>query len=1053
MSRTFIKSGTFVVLVVMLCLDTSVFAQKELAVPTVSQLPQNNWCWAASSEAVLRYTGNAPGMCNIADWARQQSSWGNANCCTNGMDANCNRVNFMFGTSGSIQSILTHWGANSDRFSRSLTLDEVKKDIDNDEPIIVRWGWTSGGGHFVVLHGYDGSNVNIMDPWSGPTIMSYSSAASTSTRTWTHTLAVTPKRVTYVVDDTGSMWDDIDSVKSTIISQINGYKTSGQFVRYTLITYKDDVTYRGVTTNHDTIISWVGGLFADGGGDCPEDGYDALDMAAAKAPNSNIWWMTDADSHGGFLRMLQTRFRLLFAGCNLYSSILGSCGGGGLSFTALSECEDCGQNNSVPYDSKLFRASFGSSISTLEVTTGDIDAYTAAKELSSGTGGLFFAVGGADISSATNIILEEIASNALIERLNLSAGSHAIPIPVDESVTTLKITIDMAVDAVGSLSVNDPNGETIVSGEAGVQQIIAGNNSMLLITSPALKRGVYSIDCSSTHDYILSVSGVSEHAVNLLGDTTVGIGEILPVQLAIWSLSPPTGPAGPGPDGPGGPLPPILIPPEPMRPFELAKLKFFTEKEDGSDRHYVDLFDDGLHDDKLPGDGIYGGSVVFESEGQFRLGVTDNKLFQRVTNLLIASGAVSISGPNDTVALPGATVTYSFSIKNIGVASRTFEVQAASSAGWADLTGVPSAITLDAGGTKDVNISVTVPVSAINGDSSVLTLIVVAIDDPSINDSTSVTTRAWVGPLLNGLDPTTVRPRQQLKLIGNFGTDPGVGNRSTNQYNIAIAGYRVFEEDILGWTSDLIIIRVPEKATSGLVSVTARGVQSNALELVVLVQQIHVTIVFPVADQALQDGATLLAEVNDVSGVASLCFSVREPNGGSGVPIGKENLAGTLNSTTGKWECNFDTTQLPDGYYVVLAKGVDTYGNVGWSQVVPFSIRNWAIITMLPSTPNSKAGRTMPVKFSIRIAKSVDPKMPFVYNDDLEIRIYNKAKPTVILQKSRFGSGSTDYRIDTVAQMYQTNFKTGTTPATYVVEIWRPAKNFKVGSFTFATTK
>jgi len=95
----------------------------------------------------------------------------------------------------------------------------------------------------------------------------------------------------------------------------------------------------------------------------------------------------------------------------------------------------------------------------------------------------------------------------------------------------------------------------------------------------------------------------------------------------------------------------------------------------------------------------------------------------------------------------------------------------------------------------------------------------------------------------------------------------------------------------------------------------------------------------------------------------------------------------------------------------------------------------------------------MPVKFSLRIAKSVDAAMPFVYNDKLEIRIYDKAKPSVILQRSVFGSGSTNYRIDMIAKMYQTNFKTGTKPATYVVEIWRPAKNFKVGNFTFATTK
>lgn len=215
----------------------------------------------------------------------------------------------------------------------------------------------------------------------------------------------------------------------------------------------------------------------------------------------------------------------------------------------------------------------------------------------------------------------------------------------------------------------------------------------------------------------------------------------------------------------------------------------------------------------------------------------------------------------------------------------------------------------------------------------------------------------------------------------------------------------------------------------------------------------NVKITLPGANDAVQDGVTFTADANDADGIAAVSFYIREPNDGNGVPIGQEDLAATFNPATGKWECAFDTTVLPDGYYVVLAKAVDVYGNEGWSEVVPFSIRNWAIIPMLPSTPNSKAGRTMPVKFSIRIAQSVDPAMPFVYNDELEIRIYDKAKPSVILQRSVFGSGSRDYRIDMVAKMYITNFKTGTKPATYVVEIWRPTKNFEVGSFTFKTVK
>ena len=212
-------------------------------------------------------------------------------------------------------------------------------------------------------------------------------------------------------------------------------------------------------------------------------------------------------------------------------------------------------------------------------------------------------------------------------------------------------------------------------------------------------------------------------------------------------------------------------------------------------------------------------------------------------------------------------------------------------------------------------------------------------------------------------------------------------------------------------------------------------------------------IISPVSNQALQDGVILTADASDVCDVAEVYFYVREADGGNGSPIGYEDLPGAYNGTS--WEYNFDTNtpQTPDGYYVILTKAVDTNGNEGWSTPVPVSIRNWAVIELLPNTANNKAGRTMPVKFALRIAAAVDPAQPFVYNEELEIRIYDASAPNTILQTSLYGDTSKDYRIDTAGELYITNFKTSKKPAEYVVEIWRMSKNFLVGSFTFETVK
>jgi len=191
-------------------------------------------------------------------------------------------------------------------------------------------------------------------------------------------------------------------------------------------------------------------------------------------------------------------------------------------------------------------------------------------------------------------------------------------------------------------------------------------------------------------------------------------------------------------------------------------------------------------------------------------------------------------------------------------------------------------------------------------------------------------------------------------------------------------------------------------------------------------------------------------------------FSIREDDGGTGIPVGFENLAPQYDAATGIATLEFDTLKLPDGHYLVVISATDGDGNSG-SITVPYSIRNWGVITLLPKTPNSKAGRTMPVKFTIRVAASVDPAQPFIYNDDLTIKIYATSNPGTILQTSKFGKGAQNYRIQNEGnsitnsvkdQFYITNFKTSKDPMQYTVEIWKPnAKDFLVGSFTFKTTK
>jgi len=74
----------------------------------------------------------------------------------------------------------------------------------------------------------------------------------------------------------------------------------------------------------------------------------------------------------------------------------------------------------------------------------------------------------------------------------------------------------------------------------------------------------------------------------------------------------------------------------------------------------------------------------------------------------------------------------------------------------------------------------------------------------------------------------------------------------------------------------------------------------------------------------------------------------------------------------------------------------------------------------------------MPVKFSLRVAEAVDPAQPFVYNEELTIIIYEEGYLGNILQESTYGDTARDYRIDSIGELYITNFRTLKTPKTYI---------------------
>jgi len=163
-------------------------ASKVLSVPKTKQ-EQTNWCWAGCSSAVFSYYGKKIKQCYIADFA-----WSKVTCCKSA--GPCNKVNSMYGEKGSIVDILKHWCVKSASVASALTFAGCKTEINAQRPFIIRYQWSDGKGHFLVVNGYStGSSGNdeklyLMDPGNGSYgFFTYAYVkAKVNHHTWTHTL-------------------------------------------------------------------------------------------------------------------------------------------------------------------------------------------------------------------------------------------------------------------------------------------------------------------------------------------------------------------------------------------------------------------------------------------------------------------------------------------------------------------------------------------------------------------------------------------------------------------------------------------------------------------------------------------------------------------------------------------------------------------------------------------------------------------------------------------------------------------------------------------------
>jgi hypothetical protein len=173
---------------------------------TAYKQEQTQWCWAGATRMVdWTYSSvTPPSQCSIVNKANDQCDGIFNVCCStlNGSRPSActdplgsNYPNNMSGCNGSLSWLINYYAGANSTYSNALSYSTVSSNLSANKMMVARWGWTSGGGHFVVIYACYQMNgvgqIQYANPSSGSKVTeSASYFTSNSSRTWTHSIAM-----------------------------------------------------------------------------------------------------------------------------------------------------------------------------------------------------------------------------------------------------------------------------------------------------------------------------------------------------------------------------------------------------------------------------------------------------------------------------------------------------------------------------------------------------------------------------------------------------------------------------------------------------------------------------------------------------------------------------------------------------------------------------------------------------------------------------------------------------------------------------------------------
>lgn len=528
----------------------------------------------------------------------------------------------------------------------------------------------------------------------------------------------------FVIDDTGSMADDIAGVQASANTFLDSLIAGNDAPTLGLVTFKDEVDNRGLTCSIEDLRNQINALFASGGNDCPEASNEALLAALAQFPivpsdiqarGGRILLATDASDRNPSLGP-SVAARAAVRGASVDVILTGDC----------FEEEDALPRQAARLASN--DATHANGVMPLVAKASDPltsqSARTQLRALTDTTGGVLFNVERLEVDDVVPTLLElGDPDSALVmsRRIELQAG-----IPLDLEVMVDDEMIDRVTfmittsrnDELPTIRVMRPNGQEVGAGDGDT--VFRELSSVLTIA----------VGNPATGKWRARLEGEGSFVFRAFGGTPFRLNGLRLQKLADVPMRPEVElvPID------GQPVAGSTIFGDLRFTDEPRDLRVFLRRPDGTllEELSPSPLDSGRRfrvELTVPGE-----AFVIEAAGR----TPGGNFFTRQIQVPVIPQLVGLTAlPEIAEAAPGSTARFQLTVFNGSTDEARYHLSASGTFSWPIST--PPDFTIASGASSSLLLEVTVPDDAALGARNDLIILVEDLDRPGVRNSAAVT--------------------------------------------------------------------------------------------------------------------------------------------------------------------------------------------------------------------------------------------------------------------------------------------------------------------------